>query len=182
MKEIEIWADIRNYEGLYQVSNLGRVRTHKDKVTYTERHGYRKWKQRILKYKNDDDRVGYRVDLWKNGKPRTFLVARLVAFTFYSEDYNNRKLTVNHKDGNRMNNQLNNLELLTLEENIYHAFETGLYNSCKRIKVTNKYTNEVIQLNSMAKASKYLGHNAGYISGKMKSGINENSVYKWELV
>jgi hypothetical protein len=42
----EIWKDIPNYEGLYQASNLGRIKTAKNKTTYTKRHGERKWKER----------------------------------------------------------------------------------------------------------------------------------------
>ena len=82
----EIWKDIKGYSG-YQVSNLGRVRTH-NKTTYTEKHGERHWKNRILKFKPDYNSrykekqgTGYRVTLWKNGKGKDYLVARLVATT-----------------------------------------------------------------------------------------------------
>ena len=44
---MEIWKDIPGYENIYEASNCGRIRTHKDKVTYTKMHGVRKWKQRI---------------------------------------------------------------------------------------------------------------------------------------
>ena len=74
----EIWRDIPNYTG-YQVSNKGRVRTH-NKTTFTKIHGVRHWKDRILKFKGETYDTGYRVDLWKEGKPYTKLVARLVAF------------------------------------------------------------------------------------------------------
>ena len=77
----ELWKDIPHYKG-YQVSNLGNVRTY-NKITYTKKHGLRHWKNRILKYKGETYETGYRVDLWKNGKPHSYLVARLVAFTFY---------------------------------------------------------------------------------------------------
>ena len=72
----EIWRDIKGYQG-YQVSNLGRVRTH-NKVTFTKRHGERFWKDRILKFKpytttnqKSKQGMGYRVTLWKAGKPKT---------------------------------------------------------------------------------------------------------------
>ena len=102
----EIWKDVPEYEG-YQVSNLGRVRTH-NKKTYTKLHGERKWKDKILKQKlqiNKNGRKDYRVDLWKNGKPHTILVARLVSFTFYNKDIKS-KLTVNHINGNSGDNRL----------------------------------------------------------------------------
>ena len=52
----ETWRDVVGYEGIYEVSDHGRVRTHKDKVTKTERHGVRKWKQRVLKEKGEAGR------------------------------------------------------------------------------------------------------------------------------
>ena len=123
----EIWKDIPNYSG-YQVSNLGRVRTY-NKTTYTEKHGIRHWKNRILKQKlqqRENKRKDYRVELWNEGKHKTFLVARLVAFTFLNKDINNSKLTINHIDGNSANNNIDNLEIVTLKENIQHAFNNNL--------------------------------------------------------
>ena len=79
----EIWKDIPNYKG-YQASNLGRIRTY-NKITYTKLHGERHWKNRILKFKPTakNNRIkqggGYRVSLWKNGKCKDFLVARIIA-------------------------------------------------------------------------------------------------------
>lgn len=67
----EIWRNVPDYEG-YQVSNLGRVRTH-NKTTYTKHHGIRHWKDRILKYKGKIYETGYRVSLWKNGKCKDFM-------------------------------------------------------------------------------------------------------------
>jgi len=54
----EAWKEITGYEGLYEISNLGRVRTAKDKTTYSEKHGKRTWKQRTLKQKTDKN--GYK--------------------------------------------------------------------------------------------------------------------------
>ena len=175
----EIWKDIPDYEG-YQVSNLGRVRTY-NKITY--KNGIkRKWKNRILKYKSKNYTPGYRVDLWKNGKPKTLLVARLVAFTFYNEDINNHKLTIDHIDGNRFNNHLDNLELVSLAENIKRAFETGLHKNQIKVKIINKETNEENIFISLNKGSTFIKHNKGYLSNKIKKNIFENKKYKWELL
>lgn len=177
----EVWKDIKNYEG-YQVSNLGGIRTH-NKITYTKKHGIRHWKDRILKYKQQSNYdTGYRVDLWKNGKSKTFLVARLVAFTFLNEDINNLDLTVNHKDGNRLNNNINNLEIVTIKENIQHGFRTGLYHTNKKIKIENKHTGTLIYASSLSEGSKIIGHNSGYLSGKIKNNLYEDKNYKWELI
>ena len=176
----EIWKDIPNYKG-YQVSNKGRVRT-KNKTTYTKKHGIRHWKDRILKYKSHSYKTGYRVDLWKDGKPESFLVARLEAFTFYNKDINNHKLTVDYVDGNRFNNNLNNLELVTLKENIQRAFNNNLYTSQKNVKIINKKTNEERIFMSLSKGSEAINKNKSYLSLKIKNNKYENKEYKWEIM
>ena len=77
----EEWRDVVGYEGIYEVSNKGRIRTHKYKTTYTKKHGVRHWKQRYLKDKTPNGR-DVRVALWKDGKPNYYLVHRLVAKAF----------------------------------------------------------------------------------------------------
>ena len=156
------------------------IRTH-NKTTYTKKHGIRHWEDRILKYKGETYATGYRVDLWKDGKPKTLLVARLVAFTFYEKDINDRTLTVDHIDGNRFNNNINNLDIVTLEENIKRAFKNNLMPQ-KNTLITNKETNEVKTFNSMSMASLYIKRNKGYISNKIKKEIYEDSQYKWEMI
>ena len=178
----EFWKNIPNYQG-YQASNLGIIRTH-NKVSYTDKHGERHWKDRILKQKlqrRKNGREDYRVDLWKDGKPHTLLVARLVAFTFYNKDINNKELTVNHKDGNSLNNTLDNLEIISFIDNIRHAFNNGLM-PCKKIKLTNKSNNYEKIFRSMAEASRFIKKNKGYISQKTQKGVFENVDFKWEVI
>ena len=178
MKE-EIWKDIPGFKLLYQASSFGQIRTHIGKVTYTQKHGVRKWQQRILKQKKSKDKC-HRVSLWKDGKESTLLVHRLVAMAFIPNPDN--LATINHKDGDRDNNNISNLEWMSLEDNIKHGFETGLYGTNKKTRLTNKQNGEVIDFLSMSKASLYLGHNVGYISGELKKGKNESLNYKWELI
>ena len=66
----EIWKDIPDYEGIYQASNLGQIRTTPNKITMTNLHGIRHWKTRILKGRGNYYQTGKRVSLWKNGKPK----------------------------------------------------------------------------------------------------------------
>ena len=176
---MEEWKDIPNYDG-YQVSNLGRVRTH-NKTTYTLKHGIRKWKDRILKFKGETYETGYRVDLWKDGKPKSFLVSRLVAFTFNDIDINNHQLTVDHIDCNRFNNNLNNLEIVSLKENIQRAFKNNLMPT-KSIKLIDKQNNETYEFNSLSNASKFLKKNNSYLSTQLQRNKYENDLYKWELI
>lgn len=177
----EIWKDIPNYDG-YQVSNFGRVRT-QNKTTHTKKHGDRHWQDRILKYKGKTYKTGYRVDLWKNGKPKSMLVARLVAFTFYNEDINNRQLTVDHLNGNRLDNNINNLEIVSLKENIKRSFVSGLHKShTTRIKVQFKDCGQPIYCYSMCEASRILGKGNSYISGCIKQGKFENKDAIWKII
>ena len=185
---MEIWKDIPGYNGIYQVSNLGRVRTH-NKTTYTEKHGVRHWKDRVLSYKPSTNSkqkskqgMGYRVDLWKDGKPHTFLVARLVAFNFFNEDINNHELTVNHKDGNRLNNNLTNLELVPLKENIQHAFRNGFIGTNKKIKIIDKITGTVIYPSSLSEGSRIIGHKETYLSALINKNKWQNDKYMWSLI
>lgn len=162
--EEEIWKDIKGYQG-YQVSNLGRVRTH-NKTTYTEKHGIRQWQDRILHFKpstssraNIKQGMGYRVSLWKNGKCKDFLVARLVATTFL-EDLIDTNMTVNHKDGNRLNNKVENLEWLSRSDNIKYGFENGQYRQDKTILYNE---NESYEFKSKSEAARFLQRSKTYI-------------------
>lgn len=114
----EIWKDIQGYEGLYQVSNLGRVKS----LARLDTRGQRV-SEKILKL--GKHRAGYfRVNLYKNGKMKQYLVHRLVALAFIPNPEN--KEQVNHIDGNKQNNVIENLEWCTHSENIQHAYRTGL--------------------------------------------------------
>jgi hypothetical protein len=126
---MEQWKDIPGYEGLYQASTDGRIRTAEGKTTASARFPHRVWKQRIMKLKYQTRKSGRskdaRVCLWKDGKEKTFLVSRLVALA-WCDGYADG-LTVNHKDGDPMNNHPDNLEWISLADNIRHGFRTGLY-------------------------------------------------------
>lgn len=166
----EIWKDIPRFKG-YQASNLGRIRTY-NKTTYTEKHGIRHWKNRILKFKPSTSSkgniqgMGYRVALWQDGKPTEFLVARIIATTFL-EDLIDSNMTVNHKNGNRLDNRAENLEWVTRKGNITYGFDNDQYRNicvkCKLIGGGKEY-----EFRSMSKASLFLGRNEGYISNSLK--------------
>lgn len=100
----ELWKDIGGYEGLYQVSNLGRIWSYKT--------------NKILK--GSIDSHGYRqVDFRKDGKRKTILLHRLVAKAFILNPDNLPQ--VNHKDENPLNNHVNNLEWCTQEYNLSYG-------------------------------------------------------------
>lgn len=128
----EYWKDIPGFEGIYQASTLGRIRTCEGKVTSSARFPHRVWKQRIMKQKctvNKKGRYDCRVDLWKDGTHKTFLVSRLVAMTWC--DGFKENMTVNHINGNMLDNRSENLEWLSHGDNIRHGFANGLYPQAK---------------------------------------------------
>jgi len=101
----EIWKDIKGYESLYQVSNLGRVKSLARKVIKINCVSFKK--ERILKQQTD--RYGYKkVILQRNYQIKTFSIHRLVAEAFLENPYNLPQ--INHKDENKENNCVLNLE------------------------------------------------------------------------
>jgi hypothetical protein len=118
----EIWKDIKGYEGLYQVSNLGRVKSLARRVNSMSDKG-RFVRERILKQVVTE--AGYaRVCLCKENIEKTVSVHRLVAIMFLKNPEN--KPEVNHKDGVKLNNYIDNLEWCTNSENGKHAYRIGL--------------------------------------------------------
>lgn len=166
---MEQWKDIPGYEGIYQASTEGRIRTGANKTTSNVRYHSRIWKQRVLKQRihpNKRGRTDARVNLWKDGKESTRLVSRLVAMT-WCEGYS-PELTVNHIDGNPLNNRADNLEWLSRACNIAKAFEDGLYSRCHPIRL--KGGNMIFHHNSMAEASRSLGRCDSYIHNCLRKG------------
>jgi hypothetical protein len=117
----EIWKDVIGFEDSYQVSNLGNVKA-KSKITWNGKcNCVRKEKPMRLNSKS----AGYNmVNLKRNGKIKHCLVHRLVADAFIPNK--NNKPTVNHIDGNKLNNIVSNLEWATRSEQNIHASKLGL--------------------------------------------------------
>ena len=138
----ERWQDVVGYEGLYLVSDYGRVRS-VDRTVDGSR-----WQMRI---KGRIMRPGlmrgyHQVGLHQNAMKNTFLIHRLVAAAFFGPCPDGKE--VNHIDGNKLNNDLVNLEYVTHSENILHAYQMGLKkvicgaNHC-RAKLTDKDVLEI---------------------------------------
>ena len=120
---MEIWKDIICYEGIYQVSNLGRV---KRIANYKNQSGKEWASNKILKPATKNN--GYMfVGLSKDGKVSHKHIYRLVAEAFIPNPLN--KSTVNHKDGNKNNNTVDNLEWTTQSENNIHSIKVLKRNS-----------------------------------------------------
>lgn len=121
---MEVWKSVVGYEGLYEVSDLGRVKTLKRSYTSTFGTVNLKEKIRVLSLLPN----GYlQLTLHKNGSKTHFLAHRLVALSFIPNPEN--KPCVNHKNGIRNDNRIENLEWVTSKENIHHAINFGNQNN-----------------------------------------------------
>lgn len=131
----EIWKDVVGYEGLYQVSNLGRVKSLEKKYTYRNRYGgiteivkKEKMLKPSIQYPNKNKNYKrYKVSLTKYLNKKNFMVHSLVAKAFI--DNPNNYSQINHKDGNPLNNNVNNLEWCSQKYNVQHSISKQLKKS-----------------------------------------------------
>lgn len=170
----EIWKEIKGYEGLYQVSNIGNVKSLNYRHTGEERIR-----------KPNVGRDGYlRVELCKNGKRKTLLIHRLVLMTFAPIN-NMKKLDVNHKDENKQNNNLNNLEWCTPKYNSNYGSRTQ--KTEKPVVQLDRNSNEIVNVYHSATKAEKQGFNQSAITQCCKNkfsrpGNNIYKGYKWQYM
>lgn len=123
---MELWIDIRGFEDSYRISNYGRVESKLRDIKRVDKRGYSYTYKRGGKIlRNINHRDGYsKVSLLKNGKAKQCNIHRLVAEAFIKNPEN--KEQVNHKDGNKHNPHVDNLEWVTPSANAIHAYQIGL--------------------------------------------------------
>lgn len=133
----EIWKDVIGYEGYYQISNLGNVRSLDRTIEYKNGRLYHK-KGHIMSC-NKDTKGYFTISFTKNNHPKRWWIHRLVAQAFLSDF--DESLVVNHIDGVKTNNQVSNLEMVTSQGNTEHARRIGLIDdygeNSARAKLTN---------------------------------------------
>lgn len=135
---MEIWKSVKNYEGVYEVSNLGNVKSLSRIILRNGKYPF-KCKEKIIKQNISNGR--YHVDLYKNGIGKTFKVHQLVSIAFYNHVPNGYYLVINHKDFNPLNNKLDNLEIVTQRENsnLKHIKSSSQYVGVSWRKQSNKW-------------------------------------------
>lgn len=143
----EIWKDIPGYEGIYQVSNFGRVKS-------VERYSNDNKRKRLLKekiLKQGNHKLGYKnIHLVKDGVEKILSIHRLVALAFIPNPDN--LPFINHKDENRSNNYLDNLEWCTQKYNVNYG------NCINKRKETWKKNDSFLKANETKKKNNSRGH------------------------
>lgn len=157
----EIWLPVHDYEGLYEVSNLGRIRSLKRQHVP---------KTHIVKTRLNRD--GYELVTLHNKSRKTVSVHRLVALHFI-ENPNNRE-EVNHIDENKTNNSVSNLEWLSCKENINYG--TGITRRSKPV------TNGIKVWDSATEAALELGIHRNMIYRVLYGKRNKTAGFHWEWI
>ena len=165
----EIWKDIPGYEGIYQASNLGRIKSNK----------------KILK--PTIDRTGYvNARLFKNGELKVIRLHRVIAITFIENE--NNKPVINHIDGNKQNNRVDNLEWCTQKENVRHAIEVLGINYANGIEKTHlKNQRKIVRsdgkiYNSIKEAKKDINNKNAHIVEVCQGKLKHTCGYGWEYL
>jgi len=162
MNKNEFWKDIPNYEGYYQVSNLGRIKrvsTNKIRKSHKENNGY------------------HRITLSKDGVRNIYLVHQLVAFAFLNHNTDKRNIVVDHIDNDKSNNHLDNLQVVSNRVNTSKDRRGG---TSKKIGVHyQKSNNRWIAQICINGKQKYLGC---YKTELEASKIYHKTIQKYKLL
>lgn len=146
---MEIWKDIKNYEGIYQISNLGEIKNKEKVLKQYVKKGY------------------YTIGLRKNGKRKFYQVHRLVAQTFL--DNNENFPQVNHKDENKLNNNVNNLEWCSASYN--NCYGTRI----ERVAQNNKNRQPVLLYD---KSGNFIAEYFSVMEASRKTNIKPSCIVK----
>lgn len=168
----EVWKDIQGYEGLYQVSSLGNVKS-LDRFTIRKDTSLLPSKSRMIKQFLTPN--GYlRVPLFKNRLQKKHTVHRLVAIAFLG---NNPEMFVNHIAFDRTNNKIENLEWLTHQENMNHSKKAGRLRAVPAKRITDDIQKLAMATMLISKNEseicRHYNVNVGYIKNIKVRGDNK---------
>lgn len=178
MKVVEEWKPIKGYEGLYEISNLGRVKSLGRKIKRYNGHNYSEitYPPKILK--NRIFQKGYyQVILCKDNVEKSFMVHRLVAETFIPNPEN--KPEVNHKWEIKIDNRASELEWSTHKENCEHRSNILKKGCIKKVKQYDLDGNFIKEWNSIMEIKRELGINNSNIGECCKGRRKTAGGYVW---
>ena len=175
------WKFVKGYEGLYEVSENGVVKSVDRQITgkdgITKKIKGKELFQTISKSDKKNHLPRARVQLWKNNKAKLMTVHRIVAEVFIPNV--DGKPCINHKDGNPLNNHYSNLEWCTYSENNKHAVMNGLrkpahnydQKSNKAVIGKNKITGEVKKFKSVHETARQLNVSVMAVSNVVRANV-----------
>jgi hypothetical protein len=117
MKNQEVWADVKGYEGIYQISTFGNIKSN-SRILIRSNGKPQTVEELILKVRKGRY---YNIKLRKEGVEKTYNIHQLVAVAFLNHKPNGHELVVDHIDMNELNNHVSNLRLITHSENLKRA-------------------------------------------------------------
>lgn len=179
---MEIWKDVIGFESYYQISNFGNVRS-KDRLVKCRNNSFAK---KIGKVKKAGITGGYKVVLLsKENTEKGIGVHRLVAIHFIDNPENKKE--VNHKDGNKLNNHVDNLEWCTRSENGQHSYDNGLQISRKGskhhfAKINENIVKEMFDLFNSGLNKKEISEKITQISYSSICRILKGSTWKHTII
>lgn len=173
----EIWKPVVGWEGLYEVSNFGNVRSLDRYVNQVNCKRF--CKGQLLKPTFHKTKY-YIVTLRNSGFQKVLKVHQLVMNAF-NPNTSNEKLEINHIDGNTHNNRLDNLEWCTHQENLQHASKHNLLSVYKPINQYDLNGNFIKRWNSMKEAREFynLGINSLRNACKRNSGVHKGYIWRY---
>ncbi len=158
---MEEWRDVKGFESLYKVSNMGQVMNKHGDIMHQANNG-----------------VGYlQVQLSKDGKSKHFYVHRIVANAFIENPEN--KPQINHKDGNKQNNNVDNLEWCTNRENSIHACTRSPRRKKGVVQLDAKTFQEIKKFQTIQQAERQTGIRHERISGACRETKHTAGGYLW---
>ena len=175
--EEEIWKDIEGYEGRYQVSNRGNVKS-LERTVWNNRGYYKTIQERILKAGKSN--TGYlQVALFKDGKAKGYLVHQLVATAFCENPM--RYTEVNHLDEDKTNNKVENLEWCSKSYNNNYGTRNKRIaeKKCKPVIAIEKRTGLKLEFSSALEAERETGINNSNIIQCCKGKRNSCGGFYW---
>ena len=182
-----MFKDIVGFENYYEISSDGLIRS-KDRTQVDTLGRTRSWKGKVL---NPDIAPNgyYRVTLAVKGKKKQFYVHRLIATHFIENPKNLPQ--INHIDGNKLNNSIDNLEWVTVQDNTIHAYKNGLINHVAGVKHPNhgrfgsdsRKAKKVISTNILTGEQKIYGAliettKDGFIKSEVSRSCNHGGIHK----